>query len=325
MTPKVSIVIPIYNAEKYLERCVTSCLEQSLREIQIILVNDGSQDASLKLCRKFEKMDSRILVIDKQNTGVSSTRNKGLEYAEGTYVLFVDADDHLASDMCEILVNSMQEGVDLSVCGYYRETSTEKTLQSSNKKAIYHENQKLDALRAMKDDNLLFVCWNKLFRRELITEQFLEDMTFGEDCVFNMNYIKGCRGICVLPYAGYYYNVDNEASAMKRYHKNMLNMCYKEYESICSIQTGSLELSRFAADHFMDNIWYFVLPAILNSNAMEEKGKRKEFQEVCVLLNKSGILRQYTPKSKTHKVLCLMFQMRFVSMIYKIYGRLIRG
>lgn len=92
---KISIIVPIYNVEKYLERCILSIIKQTYQNIEIILVNDGSTDSSIEICKKYSKIDSRILLIDKENGGLSDARNVGLQVAKGDYVLFVDSDDYM--------------------------------------------------------------------------------------------------------------------------------------------------------------------------------------------------------------------------------------
>ena len=106
MEKLISIIVPVYNAERTLHRCVTSLVEQSYPNIEILLVNDGSKDASLEMCRGYEQQDSRIRVIDKPNGGVSSARNAGLDVARGEYIMFCDSDDWVSPLWCEHMVRN---------------------------------------------------------------------------------------------------------------------------------------------------------------------------------------------------------------------------
>ena len=122
MNPSISIVVPVFNVEKYLNQCVSSLLEQTLSSIEIILVDDGSCDNSPKMCDEFEKTDSRIRVIHKSNGGLSSARNAGMEYASGEYIMFLDSDDWIEPQTCETLYASAKENdSEVVVCSYVKE------------------------------------------------------------------------------------------------------------------------------------------------------------------------------------------------------------
>ena len=116
--PKVSIIIPVYNTEKYLRRCLASVCGQTLREIEIICINDGSKDISLEILKEYAANDDRIVVIDQKNSGVANARNNGLQRATAPYIGFVDSDDYIAPDMYEIMYNTIDEyKVDFIECG----------------------------------------------------------------------------------------------------------------------------------------------------------------------------------------------------------------
>lgn len=117
---KISVIVPAYKAEGSIDRCVSSLINQSFADIEIVLVNDGSTDDTLKKCRAWEEKDKRVVVIDQPNGGVSAARNKGLQRATGDYVAFVDADDWVAPDMYEKLLSASKNGeADMTVCSIY--------------------------------------------------------------------------------------------------------------------------------------------------------------------------------------------------------------
>ena len=117
----ISIIVPIYNSEKYLERCINSILNQTYTNFELILINDGSKDSSLKICRKYASKDNRIVVIDKENEGVSIARNMGIQRAKGELISFVDADDYIEKTFLEDMLNVMSKyNVDYVTCGYNR-------------------------------------------------------------------------------------------------------------------------------------------------------------------------------------------------------------
>ena len=118
--PKISIIVPVYNVEKYLEKCVRSILAQTFTDFELILVDDGSPDSSGAMCDQFAEQDQRVKVIHKENGGLSDARNAGIEIATGEYLGFVDSDDYIADDMYELLyTNIVKEDADLSICGIY--------------------------------------------------------------------------------------------------------------------------------------------------------------------------------------------------------------
>lgn len=106
---KVSIIVPIYNVEKYIERCIKSLISQTYRDIEILLINDGSPDDSKTICERYEKIDKRIKLYNKENGGLSDTRNYGLKRAKGEYILFVDSDDYIESNTVEVLISEMKK------------------------------------------------------------------------------------------------------------------------------------------------------------------------------------------------------------------------
>lgn len=121
MNPKISIIVPIYNVEKYLQKCVDSILCQTYKNLEIILVNDGSPDNCPAICDEYAKKDKRIKVIHKQNGGVSSARNAGLDVATGKYVQFVDSDDWVEPEYSKTMINLIEENnCDLGICGYIK-------------------------------------------------------------------------------------------------------------------------------------------------------------------------------------------------------------
>ena len=129
--PFVSLIIPVYNAEKYLRRCLTSAMEQTFKDMEILVVNDGSTDESLQICREYAQMDSRFHIINKENTGVSDSRNRAIQIAKGDYLQFMDSDDWLTPDATETLVYAAQKfNCDLVIADFYRVD-----------KAVFTENQ----------------------------------------------------------------------------------------------------------------------------------------------------------------------------------------
>lgn len=192
MGEKISVIIPVYNVEDYLERCVRSVVTQTYVNLEIILVNDGSTDGSGELCDKFAATDSRIKVIHKDNGGLSDARNAGMDAAAGEYVGFVDSDDWIDPDMYEVLYNLIiDHDAEVSICRYRNIYNGWVEDESTDQIEVYDN---LSALRAIiVNENNLFPThnvWNKLYKKELvdkfrfITGKLVEDLYFTPRVIF---------------------------------------------------------------------------------------------------------------------------------------------
>ena len=232
--PLVSIILPVYNAQNHLARCVGSICAQTYRNIEIIILNDGSKDQSLPVCEEFRQKDSRILLVDKANSGVSDTRNLGLKLASGKYVEFVDSDDYLDPDFTERLVAAAEENEADFVIAPYKmvipagASKPEQVLDKIQDElgvmsvarppevreygflpaGVYDKDT--FALRLMDKPASYFysVLWNKLYRRDILTGndiQFVSEMRWAEDLVFNLRYIQYAERFVAIDKPGYYY------------------------------------------------------------------------------------------------------------------------
>ena len=232
--PLVSIILPVYNAQNHLARCVGSICAQTYRSIEIIILNDGSKDQSLPVCEEFRQKDPRILLVDKANSGVSDTRNLGLKLASGKYVEFVDSDDYLDPDFTERLVAAAEENEADFVIAPYKmvipagASKPEQVLDKIQDElgvmsvarppevreygflpaGVYDKDT--FALRLMDKPASYFysVLWNKLYRRDILTGndiQFVSEMRWAEDLVFNLRYIQYAQRFVAIDKPGYYY------------------------------------------------------------------------------------------------------------------------
>ena len=183
----VSIIIPIYNSEEYLERCFESLVNQTYDNIEIIAINDGSTDNSLELCYKWEKLDSRIKVFSKKNGGISSARNYGITQSKGDYYSFIDSDDDVSYNFIELLVRNLEMNqVDVSMCGI------NKIYTYKNK--IDNKSSRINNIKLDRDAFLEYIelensydsfVWNKLFKKDIVNNtMFEEDIFMNEDTIF---------------------------------------------------------------------------------------------------------------------------------------------
>ena len=232
--PLVSIILPVYNAQSHLARCISSICAQTYQALEIIIINDGSKDQSLPVCEEFRAKDSRILLVDKANSGVSDTRNLGLRLASGEYVQFVDSDDYIDPDYTSALVEAAEaHHADLVIAPYKMvipagATRPEQMLEKIQDdlgvmrvarppetreygflpEGVYDKDT--FALRLMDKPASYFysVLWNKLYRRRILIEndvRFTSEMRWAEDLVFNMQYIQYANVFVSITKAGYSY------------------------------------------------------------------------------------------------------------------------
>lgn len=210
---KVTIVVPIYNVSEYLDKCISSLINQTYKEIEIILVNDGSKDNSLDICKKYEQMDHRVRVLDKENGGLSSARNLGIEASTGEYIFFLDGDDFLEKDAIEFAVNKLEiNNADIVVFGVYNtywKTKTRSRLEKNNKE--YEVVMKSEeALITMLNRNLSFkwMACNKMYKRNLFETIRFPIGKLYEDVGTTYKVIQNAKKIvyCSTPKYNYVHN-----------------------------------------------------------------------------------------------------------------------
>ena len=216
----ISIIVPVYNTEKYLDRCIQSILAQTYNDFELLLINDGSTDSSGAICDRYAEQDSRVRVFHKENGGVSSARNVGLNNAEGEYIIFVDSDDYMKSQMCEILYNTLnREQADIVICG------TEETgggFWKPRNNENYNRESFFENFGELLQTELLSPPWNKIFIKSRIKHYFRDDISFGEDLVFNLQYLFHCNKISFITASPYFHTKDNNESLVVRFPRKRL-------------------------------------------------------------------------------------------------------
>lgn len=245
MADLVSVIVPVYNAEKTIKRCVESILNQSYKEMQVILVDDGSTDQSLSLCKEFEKKDSRVLVIKKENGGVSSARNCGIEQSRGKYIMFLDSDDWFEENMVEHYVRLINEqSVDVIIGGLQ---GTYVDNQESFVKSSPVYGKKDTALwNVICDSSEMFgYIGGKLFKKDIIDAaliRFNEKMYAQEDLNFCLSYYAEIDNFYLTDYVGYryYYEQGKRVPPFCDFMRNQLKLL-SIAEKKCELTANSYE------------------------------------------------------------------------------------
>ncbi len=216
----VSLIVPVYNAEKAITRCVDSILNQEFRDIELILIDDGSKDGSPAILDAIAKADERVVVIHKENAGVSATRNLGIERATGTYIQFLDADDWITPDSTKMLVRTAEEtAADLVVAEFYRVIGGSLSRKGSiETDRVLTRQEYAQFMKESPADYYYGVIWNKLYRKAILDEYQIrmdQNVSFCEDFIFNLEYVLHCTRIAPLRLPVYYY-VKTEGSLVSQ-------------------------------------------------------------------------------------------------------------
>ena len=238
---KISIIVPVYKTEKYLERCVSSILNQTYRDLEVILVDDGSPDNCPKMCDAFAEADARVRVIHKKNGGVSTARNDGLDVANGEYITFVDSDDWIEPDMYAAMMGKVQENdCDIVMCDCLKEYGNRSELYTHEIRSGYYDSEQL---RTEYYPHLLIMenveypatisNWLLLFRRELAEDvRYLEGVRYSEDLLFGAQLMVRANTFCYMKGQALYHYRMNPDSATHRFVPNKWDDYMKLHRAI---------------------------------------------------------------------------------------------
>lgn len=210
MSPTVSIIVPVYNAERTVRRCIESILSQEYSDFELLLVNDGSTDHSGAICEEYAARDSRVQVFHKENTGVSATRNLALDRAAGTYLQFLDSDDWITPDATKSLVRAMECGpCDMVVSDFYRVVGDRLSQKGHiDEDGLLTREEYAAHMMENPADFYYGVLWNKLYRRSIVEAHHLRmntEITWCEDFMFNLEYIRWAKAFRAIQIPIYYY------------------------------------------------------------------------------------------------------------------------
>ena len=207
---QVSIIVPIFNCQLYLKRCIESILNQTYKNLEIILIDDGSTDNSLQVCQSYQALDKRVKVLHKQNGGVSSARNIGVNNCHGKFITFVDADDYLESKFIEnLLLFQHENDYDIVLSNSMDVYDDKKTTKILSKKK-YELSKDQSVLEFLKAELFSPVCIDRLFKKDIIKDiRFDEKMQIAEDGKYLLNAFEKSNKNLIVPFCGYYYYIRN--------------------------------------------------------------------------------------------------------------------
>lgn len=293
--PLISVIVPIYKVEEYLDRCIESIVNQTYQNLEIILVDDGSLDRCPEMCDKWAGIDSRIRVIHKINGGLSDARNAGMEAARGEFVSFIDADDWIANEMYEMLMNAIQnEHSDIAACSVEMvwENKTPNRMLTKQVNCVLDKNEA--QLSLLQESELKQPVWYKLYRQEIIDDIFFEKGKYHEDVFWSYQAIGNANRVSVIDYVGYFYwqrsgSIMGERYSLKRLdaveakkrRQDYLEETFPELSSKGKIDLfftclyhGQLVLRLLTGDEKKQAFLY--LKEIINSNTLKKNDFRMQ-------------------------------------------------
>lgn len=281
---KVSVIVPVYNSEKTLKRCAESILSQSYGNVEVVLVNDGSTDGSLKVCESLKLADERrVRVLNKENNGVSSARNAGINASNGELIQFLDADDYINPDMTQILTDEMaKNNADVVVCGYNRVNGSSAIKKTPPRFCDQSLTEFKSCFEALYKGAFFNSPCNKLYRRDKITAPFDETCTLGEDLLFNLCYFSNCGKISVVKDKLYNYSVSAPGSLSDQYNDSLFDteiMLHKKVQEFFKKSFNSEDFSGIN-EVFAKEIYYYLKKLVIVS--AEEKGVKLRKIDDCL-------------------------------------------
>lgn len=289
----ISIIVPVYNVEEYLDECLDSIKRQTYKNIDVILVNDGSTDASKEICEKYCERDTRFRLISQTNQGQSVARNRGMQESTGEFIAFVDSDDVIKEDMLEQLMNQMAtKNIDIVECWYTNNEQELKTKTKDNIDIVFRGDAKGALVSLCKDNVVRLNPVAKLFRREVIINfPFLEGFIY-EDVYSGIGILKQIRNMVKINYTGYYYRLRPGSTMNRKFNIKNLDLF-----TICDEVEKYYDDDKEALSYIYRRLFNLVLMHVIDyhifeGNTYEEK-YRNYLNRYAKTSKKSFLIRAY--------------------------------
>lgn len=240
---KVSVVIPVYNVEKYIRQCLDSVINQTLKDIEIICINDGSKDNTLKILEEYSQKDSRIVLIDKENEGLSAARNQGTELARGEYISYIDSDDWVDTHYLEALYNAAKKyNSDVACSSIIRVTGGRRRNKLIYKKEEFTRD--IDKKNELTNVPIYSYVWNKIYKRDKLIQSGVK-FPIGrvyEDIIWSIQAIYYLDGVVTVPSAIYYYRKNPTSVMSSKAKQNAIDCATSEKEMLEFAKEKGLKL-----------------------------------------------------------------------------------
>ena len=307
MKNKITIIVPVYNSEKYISRCIDSILNQSFKDYELLIINDGSKDGSLKIIKDYEKKDKRIKVIDQKNMGVAKTRNKGIKLASGEYIMFIDNDDYIENDYLKTYYDAIKDtDYDIVMGGYKRKDEDGNIVQQL---AITKENE--------WSKYIVVAPWAKIYRKNFLIDNKIEYFSYkiGEDVYFNLIAYSNSKNIKVINNTDYiwFFNKESVSNTSQRGLNDEVDILVLLDKLIKKIDLNN-KYNAYYIDRY--TIWY-----LLFSGKQSTRDKFiKEYNRLEEWKKKIGIKK--TISSLSFKLSSESIKPRFIVFVFKVISKL---
>lgn len=337
----VSIIVPVYKTELTLKKCLDSIIGQTLKNIEIILVNDGSPDNAGIICNNYAKLDSRIKVIHKENGGLSSARNAGIEIANGEYIGFVDSDDFIDLTMYEkLLEEAKKENADCCYCNYYNVFDNQKSIAIAvNEKKVFTNEQCIDFLMDLISSDISYkddtkygaTVWKAIFKRSIIIEHnirfYSERKYISEDGLFDIDFMLNVKKICYIPECLYYYIYNPDSLTTTYINDKFLKnkaLYLLQYEKLKTLNRKDI-LIQLGRSLIVSSRVSIIQEVIVSK---EKKSIRKrKIKDICKDSLLQKVIREYPWKKLTFKkrIFTFLVKHKMVSLIIFLTKKMYRG
>ena len=321
--PLISVIVPVYKVEEYLDRCVESIVNQTYKNLEIILVDDGSPDNCPKMCDKWAKKDKRIKVIHKKNGGVSSARNVGLENSNGEWISFVYSDDWLDKEFVSKMLETALREKTKYICCSYKRVYNEKSEVINNDGTIINYNNEEYLEKLLNVQNGYGFCHMKLIEKNVIKDiRFNEELVVGEDALFNVELCNNIKKATILNMALYNYFFNSD-SVVRKYDKNYVNKYYDSMKYMFEYINNNYKDKDLITNVYNYISYHVMLICVNYCYHPENKNKYKSLKDVCnIKLFKEAIKKSnYNDLSLTRKITLFTIKNRllvFTALICRI-------
>nr|WP_263325072.1 glycosyltransferase family 2 protein [Neobacillus sp. Marseille-Q6967] len=318
ITPLLSIIIPVFNAKNYLKRCVESVLNQSFKDFELILVNDGSTDGSSEICDFYSECDERIQVHHLRNGGPSRARNHGMEQAKGKYITFIDADDYVNNYFSNTANKVSLNDYDLIVVPFSIVNTNEKPIQfyQYKEKSFSKNEKKEEFLRVIWLGEPLFgSCWNKWYKKSIICKnnlRFNNDFYIAEDYLFNLHFYRECQSAVLVSFP-YYHYVKHDNSVTSRIYYNRFEIAKTVYveslKLLGDVNINDQESRSFVEEAYLSGVLRAMFDMVKTENKLTFKYKILELKKYISDKEVRTLLDNKTYNFNRWAFFCLKYQL----------------
>ena len=321
--PVISIIVPVYKVEPYLQECLESIISQTFADIEIILVDDGSPDSCGEMCDRYTEKDSRIQVIHKSNGGLSAARNTGIAHATGQYICFVDGDDLISPQYCRILLEILENtDYDFSVCGVCRfADGTLPTPDADSAQILTADNVAFVGMQLNRETE--FGVWNKLYRRELFEKVRFVQGRINEDVIFSADLLMNCtKGIVLTNQPLYYYRQRSSGIVGEQHKRASSDRIYAGEYLLNAVTEAAPIHTEKALQYAVHYPWMFVDPIYVRHSFKENREYLTNLQEYL-----RRHIREYSERAVFDPILTgrmKLFARSKLLYAFNAYARLLR-